>query len=99
MSLYVKIVKELGAGTTMTREKKKLTYSQLEDHVIVWATEQLEQLREVDYTVEVFDQNKIIYHSMYDRILYIVELLKPLEHNEESLVEWAEDFLERFEHT
>lgn len=83
----------------MPREKKKLTYSQLENHVIAWATEQLEQLREIDYTVEVFDHKQRIYHSMYDRILYLVELLKPIEHNEDALVEWAENFLDRFEHT
>ncbi len=83
----------------MPREKKKLTYLQLETHVVLWATEQLEELREVDYTVEIFDQKQIIYHSMYDRILYLVELLKHISHDEEALVEWAQDFLERFEHT
>lgn len=87
---------------TMTREKKKLTYQDLEQHVVYWAVDQLEDLREVAHRIyldlSIHDEEKeLIYGGLARQAFHLLELLIPLRHDEETLIEWANDFIDEYE--
>lgn len=86
----------------MTREKKKFTYDQLEERVINWCIDQLEQLREISdriYRDTGIDpeEKEIIYGGLARQVSNLLELILPLRHDEENLLLWAHDFVDEYE--
>lgn len=85
----------------MTRKKKKLTCQELEEYVLFWTTERLEEVRKLTQTIyndiSIDDQEKeFIYHTMADQVCDLVDLMWPLEHDEEHLMTWAHEFIDEY---
>lgn len=85
----------------MTREKKKLTYQDLEDHTIYWATDRLDELKQLSdkiyNDVSIMDEEKeFIYNGLAHQVEDLVELISPLRHDEEHLLLWATDFIDEY---
>ncbi len=91
----------LSEGSSMPREKKRLNYTELEDHVTKWAIDQVEKLRCV--VDEINDDNGI---NMEERILLfdgiahqfqeLLDLLKKINHDERHITDWVENFVGRY---
>ncbi len=85
----------------MTREKKKLTYQQLEEHVVYWATDQLDDLRQIadniyrDTSIQ-DDRKEFIYDGIANQVSHLIDLMTPLSHDEEHLMLWATEFVDEY---
>jgi hypothetical protein len=86
---------------SMTREKKKLNYNELEDHVTKWAMDQIEKLQCVVDEIN-DDDNVNLEHRilLFDGIAHqfreLLELLKKINHDERHVTEWVEGFVARY---
>lgn len=85
----------------MTREKKKLTYQELEEHAIYWATDRLEELRQVADKIyqdmSIIDEEKeFIYNGLAQQVSDLIELMSPLRHDEDHLILWANEFVDEY---
>ncbi len=85
----------------MTREKKKLTYKELEEHTIYWGVDRLEDLRQVADKIYldqslIDEQKEAIYDGIAQQILLLIELIHPLPHDEEHLMLWAAEFVHEY---
>lgn len=84
-----------------TREKKKMAYNDLEDHVISWCVEQLSMLRDVVADLE-YDlsipglQKELIFKDLAKSVESLVNLISPLRHDEPCLMEWAFGFIDEY---
>lgn len=86
----------------MPREKNKMSHQKLEQHTIYWASDRLDELREIAQTVyldlSIPDEEKeIIYTGLARQAGLLLELLQPYDHEEETLVEWANAFIDEYE--
>ena len=86
----------------MPREKNKLTYQALEEHAIYWVTDQLEDLKETATNIyldqSIVDEEKeFIYNGLARQVSNLIELMHPLRHDEQSLLEWAQEFVNEYE--
>lgn len=85
----------------MTREKKKLTYKELEEHTIYWAVDRLEEIRgladRVYLDLSMIDEEKeVVYDGLAQQIALLIELINPLPHDEEHLMLWATEFVDEY---
>lgn len=97
LSLFIFFLKK-DEREVMARSKNKLTYTALEEHVLDWLTNQLEQMRDATDRLEkdesVHPKHKeIMMLGMAEQVRDLLELLSPLHHDEECLVEWAKNFV------
>jgi|Laugrespbdmm15dd_1035085.scaffolds.fasta_scaffold119903_1 hypothetical protein len=82
-------------------QKRKMAYEDLEDHVISWCIEQLSAIRDSVSEVEEnpiiidFDRD-ILFKDYARRIEALVNLISPLRHEEECLMEWAFNFMDEY---
>ena len=82
----------------MAREKKKFTLMQLEEHVTFWVISEIESLREavdaISYDDSICEQQKdIMFSEVAKEFINLLELLYPIKHDEDSLVEWTRNFI------
>ena len=79
-------------------EKKRLEYTVLELHVINWATDRIDELRDMSLDMEEvemsIEEEKVVCSSIAFELFRLMELLKPLRYFEDSLFDWATEFLE-----
>lgn len=85
----------------MTREKKKWSCQKLEDHIVIWATDRLDELHEVTDKIyldqSILDEEKdFIYSGLADQIFHLLELINPFDHDYEVLIQWAQDFVDEY---
>jgi len=87
----------------MPREKKRLTSQELEEHTMFWATERLEEFREL--ADKIFhsetipsEQKEVFYNGIAFHTSGILELIAPLRYDEEHLLDWAQDFVDEYLH-
>ena len=85
----------------MTREKKKLTYDQLEEHVLYWATQRIQDLQDISHRIyrdtSIPDEEKeFIYNGLAEHVSELIELMYPLRHDEENLMLWANEFVDEY---
>lgn len=86
----------------MPREKNKFTYNELEEHTIFWATDRLEEVREIVDKIYLDlsmldEQKEFIYSGMAHQVSDLLELIIPLRHDEEYLLLWAQDFVDEYQ--
>lgn len=97
VSLFVFFLKK-GKEDVVARSRNKLTYAALEEHILDWLTDQLEQMRDVTDRLENDDSvlskhKELILMGMAQQTADLLELMHPLHHDEECLVEWAKSFI------
>jgi len=97
LSLFIFFLKK-GERDVMARSKNKLTYVALEEHVLDWLTDQLEQMRDAIDKLESDDSihpkhKELMMLGMAQQVGDLLELMKPLSHDEECLVKWARNFV------
>ncbi len=86
------------------REKKKMSYEDLERHVINWAVEQLSDLRECTFEIEddatLTDEKRLLLLSNLSKTVDdLLCLLNPLRHDAVCLVEWGFNFVDEYSNT
>jgi hypothetical protein len=86
----------------MKVEKKKMSYGDLEEHVIDWCVDRIQDMR--DTIDEIEDDQDIpkelknnVYYDLSKRIEHIVNLMEPLRHDNETLVEWCISFVNEYD--
>jgi|GEM_PF-2193522 len=97
LSLFIFFLKK-GEVNAMARPKNKLTYIALEEHVLDWLIDQLEQMRDATDKLEQDDSihpkhKQLIFIGMAQQTRDLLELIAPLNHDETCLVEWAKSFV------
>jgi len=85
----------------MTREKKKLHYEDLEEHVTEWALNQIDLLRaavdEINDDSTVKEQQRlIIFDGISTQFEEILELLSKINHHSGHIVDWVQNFIGRY---
>jgi len=103
--IWIVIVTLLGVGllswgeSKMSRDKKKITIAQLEEHVLDWAEERMNDLRNV---VDMFndsampdEQLALVNDDIACQLNEIRELIKPIKYERTNLIEWSDSFIER----
>lgn len=85
----------------MAREKKKFTLIQLEEHVVFWVVSEIEKLRDA-IDVIVYDdsidahEKDLMLSGVSNQFIDLLELLDPIKHDEDSLVEWTSSFIRQY---
>lgn len=84
------------------REKKKLTYQQLESHTVDWAIERMQEVRDMIDAVYIDlsiaeEEKEVIYGGVARQLTKLLELMSPLNHDEEGLLLWANEFVDEYE--
>jgi len=82
-------------------QKRKMSYNDLEDHVITWCTDQLSAIQDLVAEIEddqfVVPLNKeLIFKDYAKTVETLVNLLAPLRHEEHCLMEWAFNFIDEY---
>lgn len=82
-------------------EKKKMSFSDLEQHAIRWATFRLEDLKEIAENLEATkdvseDDRFMINEDIADQVFYLEAFMLPLRHDEDTLIEWAKEFIDEY---
>ena len=82
-------------------KKKKMSYNDLEEHVITWAVDQLSHLQDVIAEIEedfsIDEEKKVmIMRNFSQPIDALLDLITPLRHDEECLLEWAFNFVDQY---
>jgi len=85
----------------MTREKKKLTYQELEEHAIYWGTDRMEEVRQIAERIyhdqSIIDEEKeFIYSGLAQQLSDLLDLMSPLRHDEEHLILWVNEFVDEY---
>ena len=85
----------------IVRKKKKMAYNDLEDHVVTWAVGQLSQIRDAVADIEedislTDDKIDMVLRSFHPVIDSLIDLMGPLRHEEDCLMEWAFAFLDEY---
>lgn len=81
--------------------KRKMTYNDLEDHVVTWCVEQLSLVRDAVAEIEenpivVAFQKELIFKDFAKTVETLINLISPLRHEEECLMEWAFNFMDEY---
>lgn len=85
----------------MPRKKTRLNLKELEEHVIDWFVDKIYQEREIvnallrDKSI-CEDELMYIFAGIADNLDVIRELVEPIEHDEKDLIEWIEEFLNKY---
>lgn len=100
IALFVFFLKR-ARGVEVAREKKKLTLMQLEEHVTFWIISEIEKLRDavdaVTYDSSINGvQKDLIFSGISEQLIDLLELLYPIKHDEDSLVEWTKSFIRKY---
>jgi len=78
-----------------------MSYNDLEDHVVCWCVEQLSALRDVVADLE-DDQSvpsaekELIFKGYATTVEVLIDLISPLRHEEQCLLEWAFNFVDEY---
>lgn len=97
LSLFIFFLSE----ARMSREKKRLNYADLEDHVTEWALNQVDMLRagideiEDDSTINE-SQRLIIFDGIAAQLEELIELMSKINHDSQHIFNWAGNFIERY---
>ena len=80
-------------------EKKKMSFADLERHAILWGTFRIEELKEMEedlyFDKNISDEEKdVVYGSIAEQLVHLVAFMGPLRHDEQSLMEWAHEFID-----
>ena len=83
------------------RKKKKMAYNDLEDHVVTWVVSQLSEIRDTVADIEEDislndDKRDMVLRSFHPVIDSLIDLMGPLRHEEDCLMEWAFAFLDEY---
>ncbi len=86
----------------MPREKKKLSYGELEEHVIDWWVDSVVAKQEIveqiiDDESMSADEKELVFEGIADSLEFLLELIIPLYHDEEKRIQWIEDFLDEYQ--
>ncbi len=85
----------------MPRKKTRLNIQELEEHVVDWFVDRVYHEREIvnellrDKSI-CDDELMHIFAGIADNLDVIRELIAPIEHDEKDLVEWIEEFLNKY---
>ena len=103
--VWIVVITLLGIGllslgdSRMSRDKKKITVAQLEEHVLDWAEERMHDLRNI---VDMFndsampeEQLALVNDDIACQLVEIRELIKPIRFDRTNLIEWSDSFIER----
>ncbi|HTJ49079.1 MAG TPA: hypothetical protein VL443_06455 [Cyclobacteriaceae bacterium] len=98
MSLFIFFLSE---GNTMTREKKRLNYAELEDHVASWALNQVELLRcavdEINDDAEIPVEHRImLFDGIATQFQELLTLMSKINHDERHVFDWVTNFVNRY---
>ncbi len=85
----------------MPRQKKKLKYDELEEHIIIWAINRLEELRDMAQETAsnnryIEEEKEFILESIATQIHLLLELIIPLPHDQPNLIQWSHDFVDEY---
>lgn len=85
----------------MPREKKRLNYTELEEHVTKWTLDQIEKLRCVvdeinDDNGIKMEQRVLLFDGVAHQFQELLDLLKKINHDERHITDWVENFVGRF---
>lgn len=85
----------------MSRTKKKLTHVELQEHVICWSLDQIESLRESIEMISDDDsipntEKNFMFSAIASQFKDILELVTPLNNDEEYIVEWVKNFIDKY---
>ena len=102
LNQFVQIVDKRYVEAVMVakkREKRKMSFDDLERHVINWAVDQLDSLRECVYEIEddvtiSYDKRFILYANMAKAVDDLLSLLNPMRHDADCLMEWGFNFVD-----
>jgi len=91
----------LSEGSSMPREKKRLNYTELEEHVTKWTLDQIEKLRCVvdeinDDNGIKMEQRVLLFDGVAHQFQELLDLLKKINHDERHITDWVENFVGRF---
>ena len=100
VALFVFFLKKTGSRE-MAREKKKFTLVQLEEHVTFWIISEIEKLRDavdvITYDDSIGEVEKdLMLSGVANQFIDLLELLYPIKHDEDSLVEWTHSFIQKY---
>lgn len=92
----------LSEGSTMPRDKKRLNYTELEDHVSKWALDQIEKLRCVvdeinDDSGIKLEERVMLFDGIATQFQELLDLLKKINHDEQHVIDWVENFVGRYQ--
>ena len=85
----------------MSRERRKFKYDELEEHATAWAIRRLDELRDYaqDTTCDgglLESEKEFILKAISMDIYKLLELLTPLTHDEPTLANWAQEFVDEY---
>lgn len=87
-------------GKKMPNGKKRITYLALEEHVLAWSKDQVENIKSV---LDMLEDNEDISNDQRDRIHIgisetmreLLELLKPICNDDREMIKWMKDFIKK----
>jgi hypothetical protein len=85
----------------ITKDKKKMAYDDLEDHVVSWGFSKLvdiqDQIAEIESDESLSDDRiEIMLRSFSNDVSDLVDLLAPLRNEKHCILEWAFNFIRAF---
>jgi len=91
----------LSSEARMSREKKRLNYADLEDHVTQWCINQVELLRaavdEINDDSTIKEQQRlIIFDGIACQFEEILELMSKINHDSQHIFDWVNNFVGRY---
>ena len=86
----------------MVRNKKKMTSSDFEEHVVLWWAKQIEREQEIVEQLEndrsFCDQERaFVFSCIANELEFYLELISPCVHDEGQLVEWSKEFISQWQ--
>jgi hypothetical protein len=87
--------------SAIKKDKKKMDYNDLEDHVLTWGISKLsdiqEEVSEIEDDFNIHDDRKrLLLKNLCVPINELLDLLSPLRHDNDCLIEWAFNYLKEF---
>jgi hypothetical protein len=85
----------------ITKDKKKMAYDDLEEHVITWGFSKLidiqDQIAEIESDTSISDARiEIMLRSYVNDVSDLVNLVSPLRDEKSCVMEWAFNFIKAF---
>lgn len=86
----------------MPREKKRLSYTELEEHVTAWVVNQIELLRgmvdEINDDSEIPEEHRIvIFDGIATQFQELLDLMSKINNDERPTLDWAQNFIGRYQ--
>ena len=84
----------------MTREKKKISYAELEEHVSAWVFNQIELLRcavdEISDDDQMEREHRImLFDGIALQFMELLELISKVNHDSKHIIDWCQNFINK----